>query len=388
MSRKKTIRTILHVSLDAFFVAVEQALKPSLRGQPIVVCGRLVNKQIVACPNYEARRLGIRQAMSISQARLIVPQIIILNASYNYYEKFSEEFFKILSRFTDHIEPVSLDQAYIDITDQQENWISPEFMANEIKKAIYKELEITSSIGIANNKVCAFIASQINKPNGIIYVPWGKEKTWLQNKPIAYLPGIGPRTRAILAKTNINTIGQLACLSKELLIQTFGSCGQTIWYFANGIDNRQVITPGQSKSVSRTFSYKYPTTDRDLVLSTFDNMLAKVCGHLRKNHKKGQTIFIRLVNANGVTYSRQKKLDFTAFNELDFYPTFRKLIYEIWPMSREFKTISVGVSCLTRQSKQDNIFEHSFYKLKQIQSAINKIRYHYGFSPAQSGFSL
>ena len=388
MKKHKRIRTIMHIDLDAFFASVEEALHPELQGQPVIIGGDLRTRGVVACPNYKARKLGVKTAMPLYQAYKIAPQATFLKGSFGHYEKFSEEFFKILSRFTDKIEPLSLDEAYIDMTGFENLWISPEYTAHKIKEYIYKELEITASVGIASNKVCAKVASRLQKPDAVVYVPWGKEREFLAPLPIGQLPGIGPRTESFLKNIGINTIGQLAKISQYLLIQSFGIHGLSLWQMANGLDSREVITPGQTKSISRSTTFEFDTHDYSFVRSTMYYLLERVCKNLRDENKQGQTIFVKIRDDDFKTRTHQKTILKFSNLEREFYPIAEQLLEDLFPKHKKVRLVGIGVANLKRQSNQQNLFEYSFFKLKKIQEAIDNIRNRFGFSSIYSGRTM
>lgn len=388
MKKYQGTRTIMHIDLDAFFASVETALHPELRGQPVIIGGDPHTRGVVACPNYEARALGVKTAMPLYQAYRLAPQAVFLKGSFGHYEKFSEEFFRILSRFTDKIEPLSLDEAYIDMTGFEHLWISPEYAAHKIKEYIFRELEITASVGIATNKVCAKVASEIKKPDAVVYVPWGKEREFLAPLPVRRLPGIGPRTEAVLNTIGIETIGQLATVPQHLLIQSFGVNGLSLWQLANGLDNRVVSTPGQAQSISRSTTFEFDTHDYSFVQSMCYYLLERVCKDLRAEDKQGQTVFVKIRYDDFRMKTHQRKLLKASHHERELYPIAEQLLRDVFPKSQKVRLIGVGIADLRRRSNQQNLFEYSFFKLKKIQEAIDKIRNRFGFGSIYSGRTL
>jgi DNA polymerase IV len=388
MKKSQRIRTIMHIDLDAFFASVEEALHPELKGKAVVVGGDPHKRGVVACPNYAARKLGIKTAMPLYQAYRLAPQAVFLKGSFEQYEKFSEEFFKILARFTESIEPLSLDEGYLDLTGFEHFWVSPEEAAKKIQNAIYKELEITASIGIASNKVCAKIASDLNKPRGITYIPWNHEKEFLAPLPINRLPGIGPRTEAVFREMDIHTIGQLASAPQHLLIRLFGVSGLSLLQAANGLDDRPVVAPGQAKSISRSTTFEFDTADYSLVQSTMHYLLERACKTLRDEKKQGQTVVVKVRDENFITRTRQKTLLTSSSYERDFGLTAERLLRELFPSYKKVRLVGVGIAQLENQSNQTSIFEHSFFKLKKIQEAIDSIRNRFGFNAVYSGRTI
>lgn len=380
MKKNTQYNTILHISLDSFFVSVERALQPELRRKPVVVEGSPNTHGVVACASYEARHLGVRTSMPLRKAYELVPHAVYIPGSFYHYKKFSEQFFKILSEYSDTVEPVSLDEAYIDLTRTAHKWISPEHAAKEIQNKIIRELEITSSIGIASNKICSLVAARSNKPAGIVYVSRGNEQEFLAPLPINLLPCIGTRTEKVLRDIGIRRIGQLASVPERVLIQTFGQPGKIIWYYANGIDSRVVITPGQSHSISRSKTFKHASDDHRFIMLTAYSLLSRACIHLRVIKKLGKTVMVQVQFADGTFRTRQKTLVSATNNEREFYSISQQLAKSLLYKGGSVRMIRVGILKLSRKSHQSNLFEYSFFNLKQIRDAIEHVGKKFGFT--------
>ena len=200
-------RRIMHIDLDAFFVSVEQAENPELRGKPVVVGGRPDRRGVVAAASYEARAFGLHAGMPITTAYRLCPQAIFIEGSFAKYRHASEKFMAILADFSPYLEPVSLDEAYLDATGFESIHGSIQHMAVKIKQRIKDELKLSASVGIASAKVVAKVASELSKPDGLLEVAAGKERSFLAPLPIAKLPGIGKKTERILRGLGIHTIG-------------------------------------------------------------------------------------------------------------------------------------------------------------------------------------
>ncbi len=376
------IQSVMHISLDSFFTSVEAALKPQLRHQPLIVQNLSGEYRIVASANYQARRLGIQKNMLLEKAITIAPQVTVVNASYTEYKNFSKEFFNILSRFCDSIEPIALDEAYLDLSKLTNAWLSYEMLAATIQKAIYNELEITCSIGIASNKVCAYAASQSKKPKAIVSIPYGQEKRFLHQLPLSLLPGLGRRTTTALKKTNIHTIGQLAQLPEKVLINAFGNPGRSIWRLANGQDMRHVITHKKAESITRSKSFSYATADYDHVKSTADHLFALACRTMKHRQISCRTLYLRFTLENKTTISKQATFLYPSQTELQLYPVLQRVFSELPIAGLRIKTVHVGVSNFKKLKPTTRPFDSSFNKVKSIKNSMNVLQNRFGFMPA------
>ncbi|MEJ2740208.1 MAG: DNA polymerase IV, partial [Dehalococcoidia bacterium] len=286
-------RGIFHIDLDAFFVSVEQDYAPELRGRPVIVGGQPDRRGVVAAASYEARAFGIRSAMPLSRAYRLCPQAIFLQGNYSRYREASEKFMSILSEFSPVIEPAGLDEAYIDITGC-DMYGPPRKMALTLKKRVREELHLIASIGIASCKIVAKIASDLEKPDGLVEVPAGKEKEFLAPLPVERLPGVGKKTGQVMKDAGILTIGQLAALPEVWVKARLGAAGIMLHRYANGIDNRKVEAPGEAKSISRETTLAEDTHDVQALISILRYLCEKVGATLRQREKRAGSISLKL----------------------------------------------------------------------------------------------
>jgi len=231
-------RQIMHIDLDAFFVSVEQVLNPKLQGKPVVVGGRPDRRGVVASASYEARAFGLYAGMPLTTASRLCPQAIFIEGSFSKYRDASQRFMAILADFSPYLEPISLDEAYLDATGFESIYGSIHHMAVRIKQRIKDELGICASVGIASCKVVAKVASESSKPDGLLEVIASDERSFLAPLPIAKLPGIGKKTAQILNGLGVHTIGQLAAMPLDMLKSRFGAAGEQMHNYAKGIDDR------------------------------------------------------------------------------------------------------------------------------------------------------
>ncbi len=252
-------RRIMHIDLDAFFVSVEQVADPELRGKPVVVGGRPDHRGVIAAASYEARAFGLHSGMPVSTAVRLCPQAIFIEGSFPKYRAASARFMAILGDFSPFLEPLGLDEAYLDATGFESLHGSIHQMALAIKQRIRDEQGLAASIGVAGCKVVAKIASDLSKPDGLVEVPPGEEAAFLAPLPIGKMPGIGKKTEQRLRGLGIKTLHQVAGMPPRTLKSHFGASGEALQRHARGIDNRKVSPPGEAKSISRETTF-----DRDV----------------------------------------------------------------------------------------------------------------------------
>jgi DNA polymerase-4 len=379
---------IIHIDLDAFFVSVEQALAPELRCKPVVVGGRPDRRGVVASASYEARVFGIRAGMPLAQAYRLCPQAIFLQGSFPAYRDASEKFMAILSDFSPALEPAGLDEAYLDITGC-DLFGTPYQLASSIKMRVKKELKLVASIGIASCKVVAKIASDSGKPDGLVEVTVGKEKDFLAPLPVANLPGVGKKTEQSLKAMGIKTIGQLAAVPVEVIKNRLGSYGFVIHHYANGIDNREVETPGQAKSISRETTFAEDNSDKVFLQSILRYLCERVGAQLRVETKHARTITLKLRYSDFETITRRfSSKEAIDADELIFTGATKLLEQALSGQRKPVRLIGVGVSNLVGYGKQLNLLDSRPQRLGSLDKAIDRIRNKYGFTAIQTGRTL
>ncbi|MCJ7516299.1 MAG: DNA polymerase IV [Dehalococcoidia bacterium] len=381
-------RRILHIDLDAFFVSVEQALAPELRCKPVIVGGRPDRRGVVASASYEARVFGIRAGMPLAQAYRLCPQAIFLQGSFPAYRDASEKFMAILADFSPSLEPAGLDEAYLDITGC-DLFGTPYQLASSIKKRVKKELKLVASIGIASCKVVAKIASDSGKPDGLVEVTAGKEKDFLAPLPVANLPGVGKKTEQSLKAMGIKTIGQLAAVPVEVIKNRLGSYGFMIHHYANGIDNREVETPGQAKSISRETTFAEDNSDKAFLQSILRYLCERVGAQLRLETKHARTITLKLRYSDFETITRRfSSKEAIDADELIFTGATKLLEQALSGKRKPVRLIGVCVSNLVSYGKQLNLLDSRPQRLGSLDKAIDRIRNKYGFTAIQTGRTL
>lgn len=311
------MRRILHIDMDAFFAAIEQKKHPELIGKPLVIGGKgdPTKRGVVSTASYEARRYGIHSSMPLKVAYTLCPEAIFLPVDYDEYLKVSEAVKSILRDFTPLLEDVSIDEAFLDITDLKS---SSEEIAMKIKNRIMDELGLTCSIGIAPNKLLAKIASGMKKPNGLTIISEGDIENLIWPLPVRKLPGVGPKTEAYLKKIGINTIGELALQPIEELIRHFGnSYGHYLYKASSGIDESPLITYWEPKSMSRETTFQTDTNSWQTVAKNLATLTKEVVDRLKQKHYTCRTITIKIRFNDFKTYTKAKTLsEFTDSTEI------------------------------------------------------------------------
>jgi len=302
-------KTILHVDLDAFFAAVEQRDHPELRGKPVVVgMGGTNDRGVVAAASYEARRFGVHSALPIRTARRLCPDCIFVPVRGSVYSSVSREVMAILRRFTPVVQPISIDEAFMDVTASRALFGDGEAIARLVKAAIREELQLTASVGVATTKLVAKIGSDLRKPDGLVVVAPGDEARFLAPLPIARLWGVGPSTAAALRDFGVATIGDLQALDRGALVRRFGRHGAALVDRAHGLDADPVDDPEAAKSIGHEHTFDEDTADREVIERTLLAMAEGVSARLRDAGAKAWTVTVKIRDSGFNTITRQRRL--------------------------------------------------------------------------------
>jgi DNA polymerase-4 len=303
-----TDRTILHVDLDAFFAAVEQRDRPELRGLPVIVGGDPRGRGVVSAASYEARRFGVHSAMSLTEAVRRCPDGVFLPVDGRRYQQASRDVMAVLRRFTPQVEPISIDEAFLDVTGSRELFGEGEEIARLIKAAVREEVGLTISVGVATTKLVAKIASVLRKPDGLVVVMPGDEAGFLAPLPISRLWGVGEKTAVVLADYGVRTIGDLAALAPDVVIRRFGKHGGSLVERARGIDADRVHLGDPAKSVGHEHTFDSDTRDPELIERTLLGMADGVAGRLRSAGVRASTVAVKIRDSSFRTITRQRTL--------------------------------------------------------------------------------
>jgi DNA polymerase IV len=379
-------RTIIHVDLDAFFVAVEQVRDPELIGKPVVVGGSAGHRGVVATASYEARKYGLRSAMPMATAIRLCPQAVIIPGHYAEYRSYSRRFMAILADFSPFLQPMGLDEAYLNATGFESLHGTIFEMAKKIKARVRNELGIIASIGIAPCKVVAKVASDESKPDGLIEVKKGEEVSFLAPLNIRKLPGVGKKTEEALRNMGVQTIGDLVSRDRRSVVSRFGSLGEMLCDYARGIDDREVHPPGEPKSISRETTFQEDSQDRDFLLAVLRRQAEKVGADLRESGKQARCIGIKIRYSDFDTLTRHRTLpDATDTNEMIFRVGTDLLTRLLSAERRAVRLLGIEVSSLTEPGIQLSMLDQREKRLRELDRAVDSIRLKYGFEMIATG---
>jgi len=285
---------IIHFDMDAFYASIEQRDNPSLKGKPVIVGGDPDRRGVVSTCSYEARKYGIRSAMPSKTAIRLCPHAVFLHPRFDVYKKVSKQFISICHDYTDLIEPLSLDEAFLDVTENKKNIASATLIAREIKKRIFNETGLTVSAGVSYNKFLAKTASEINKPDGIAVIHPEKAKKFLETLPIGQFFGIGKVSEKRMIALGINNGYDLKNTSLERLTKHFGKAGRFYYDIVRGIDDRPVMPVRERKSYGREITLDEDILDMDLIHSILRDIAIELETALKRKSLKGRTITLKV----------------------------------------------------------------------------------------------
>ena len=311
----------MHVDMDAFFASIEQLDHPEYKGHPVIV-GGLSSRGVVATCSYEARKFGVHSAMPISRAKKLCPEGIYVYPRMDRYKEVSHQIFSIMKEFTPHIVPLSIDEAFLEVSGMSTMYSGPKALGRAIKDRVFEETGLIISAGLAPNKFLAKLASDLDKPDGLVVIPYGREKEILAPLPIKRIWGVGPRTEKILKTGGFHLMRHIQALPDEsCLIPLVGNQARRIWELANGIDDRPVETDRKIQSIGAEETYEEDLTDGSAIELEFRYFANRLSKRLRKRNLLGHTVSIKVRYDDFTTVSRQKRLDTPSDHEHVFFET-------------------------------------------------------------------
>jgi DNA polymerase-4 len=377
-------RTILHLDLDAFYCSVEEIQNLDLRGKPFAVGGKPNERGVVASCSYAARAVGVRSAMPMSRALQLCRNLIIVSGRHKLYGEYSENVMNKLRGLTPLVEQISIDEAFLDISDMRE---APARIALDLQAGIKNELHLPSSIGIASNKLVAKIATEVGKksnkkrtepPFALTIVPLGEEAKFLAPLPADMLWGVGPKTSARLTELGIHTIGDIAKWPEKELVNLFGENGRDLWRHANGIDNRPIATEYETKSVSQENTFNVDIRDDKTLEKTIREQSKEIGRQLRKNDLAGKTVKIKIRWPDFTTLTRQTTLPTSTDNDDDIYRAAIKLMKTVRKPNQAVRLIGVGVSGIGSPVRQLSLWDAGSEKSRKLQEVVDQLQEKYG----------
>lgn len=366
---------ILHIDMDAFFASVEIRERPELAGLPVIVGGSAQGRGVVSAASYAARKFGVKSAMPVATALKLCPQLICLSHNIPLYVEVSQQIREIFARYTPLIEPLSLDEAFLDVSASQRLFGSAPEIGQLIKSAIKSELQLTASVGVAPNKFLAKIASDIQKPDGFVVVEANEVQNFLDPLPIERIWGVGKQTATTLQHYGIRTIQQLRNQSSKWLADRFGKFGLHIWQLAHGQDTRKVISESQAKSISAETTFAEDISDAAVLFAWLLQLTEQVTARLRRQQLKAKTVFIKLRAHDFTTLTRSSSLQ-SATQETDVVWNVVKQLFnnEFSKSKRALRLVGVGVSNFdveATQQQSDLFYTPRSRELDQLTDAIN-----------------
>ena len=311
----------MHVDMDAFFASIEQLDHPEYKGHPVIV-GGLSSRGVVATCSYEARKFGVHSAMPISRAKKLCPDGIYVYPRMNRYKEVSHQIFSIMKEFTPYIEPLSIDEAFLEVSGMSTMYSGPKALGRAIKDRVYEKTGLIISAGLAPNKFLAKLASDLDKPDGLVVIPYGREKEILAPLPIKRIWGVGPHTEKRLKAGGFHLMRHIQALPDERsLIPIVGNQARRIWELANGIDERPVETDRKIQSIGAEETYEEDLVDGSAIELEFRYFANRLSKRLRKRNLLGHTVSIKVRYDDFTTVSRQKRLDTPSDHEHVFFET-------------------------------------------------------------------
>jgi DNA polymerase-4 len=390
-------RTILHLDLDAFFCAVEETRRPELRGKAFAVGGRPEERGVVSSCSYAARKMGVRSAMPMSQAIRLSPGLIIVPGHHRLYGEVSRQVMGILHEVTGLVEQISIDEAFLDISDIGED---PERLARGLQARIHDELQLPCSIGIASNKMVAKIATEVGKaialkrikaqglvepPNAVTVVGYGEEAAFLNPLSADMLWGVGPKTSKRLSELGIHTIGDIARWPESELIRLFGENGRDLARHSKGIDDRPIETERETKSISQEVTFSKDVRDDRKLEGTLREQSAEVARQLRGNNLAGRTIKLKIRWPDFTTLTRQTTLNNPTDQEDEIARAALALMKMVRKPNQAVRLIGVGVSGLGAPVRQLGLWDVESERSRKVQDVLDALQEKYGKDVVKRG---
>ena len=337
----------LHVDMDAFYAAVEQRDRPELAGKPVIVGGSAEGRGVVAAANYAVRRFGVHSAMPTATALRLCPEAIVLPVRMSHYAAISRQIRDVFARYTPLVEPLSLDEAFLDVSGCEKLFGKPEQIARRIKQEILDETGLIASVGVAPNEFLAKIASDLEKPDALVVVDPERVAEFLDPLPVGRIWGVGKVTESVMHRLGVNTIGQLRSIPIERLRQHFGDAGDHFWRLARGIDHRKVVPDRQAKSLSHETTFATDITDLESLRYRLWELTERVARRLRRTGRYGRTVQIKLRFSDFRTITRSRTLPQPSDITADYWQATQELLNAALPsgtIARGIRLVGMGVT--------------------------------------------
>jgi DNA polymerase IV len=349
-SAERAIRKIIHVDMDAFYASVEQRDNPELRGKPLAVGGGV--RGVVAAASYESRKYGIRSAMPAVTARRLCPELIFVKPRFDAYRAVSQQIRAIFLDYTPHVEPLSLDEAYLDVTEDLKGIGIATAIAREIRARIKAETGLTASAGVSYNKFLAKLASDQNKPDGLCVVTPARGPAFVEGLPVKRFHGVGPKTAEKMARLGIETGADLKARSFDFLAAHFGSSAQYYHDLARGICHRQVKADRPYKSVSAEDTFLTDLADEEALLAELDRIGRHVWQRILSKQLAGRTVNLKVKYGDFQIITRSRSLDRPVSGEAEFLEIGAQLLRSVFPPVKSIRLLGLGLSNLGEEERR------------------------------------
>jgi DNA polymerase-4 len=364
---------ILHIDMDAFYAAIEQRDHPELRGKPVVVGGSSA-RGVVAAASYEARRFGIHSAMPGRRAAQLCPDAIFVRGRLSDYAEVGRQVREIFHRYTPIVQPLSLDEAFLDVAGSERLYGDAATIGRAIKSAIKTELDLTASVGVAPLKFVAKIASDLNKPDGFVEVAKQDVINFLDPLPVSRLWGVGRVGREKLAKLNLHRIGDIRNFDLTLLRDKFGSWGEHLWKLANGIDARKVVPDRTAKQISHERTFSDDITDDSMLEAVVSYLSEQVAHRLRRHGREAKTVGIKYRREDFQTFARSRTFAQTTDSTDEIFRGAAELLSEMRRRQpRPVRLIGVSVGSLTAKGRPKQLSLFDLQKGESSQRQVDKV---------------
>lgn len=376
----------MHVDMDAFFASIEQREHPEWKGQPVIV-GGLSGRGVVSTASYEARRYGVHSAMPMSRARALCPEGIFVKPHFELYKKTSDEIHQIMLHYAAAIEPISLDEAFMDITGMGKQYPTLGAIGRAIKAEIFEKTRLIASAGIAPNKFLAKMASDMDKPDGLTIIPYGREKEILAPLPIRRLWGVGAATERRLTEAGFRTIGDIQRAAPGAVEMAVGSQAALLRALADGIDDRPVRPVREVKSIGDEETYEHDLTDTAEIRRRIAIHSDVVARRLRKKHLAARTVSLKVRFSSFLTVMRSLSFEEATNLQEDIEDAALRLLERI-PRTEAVRLTGVTCSNLSPEIDSPSLFPDRRTALRKAARAVDAIQEKYGETAIRKGFYL
>jgi DNA polymerase-4 len=387
----KKARRIIHLDMDAFYASVEQLDNPELIDKPVIVGGSR-KRGVVSAASYEARKYKVHSAMPMAQAMNLCPHGVFLPVRMKRYKEISSKVIAIFQKYTPLIEPLSLDEAFLDVTASSKLFGTAEDIARKIRKEVFAETGLTISAGVAASKLVAKIASDVNKPDGLTIVPAGKEAEFLAPLPIKRLWGVGKKTQKALGLLGVKTIGDILKIPPDLLEKKFGKHGNSLFFKAKGIDERDVDTISERKSVGHEYTFDTDLKDRKIIHKELIDLADQVAKRLRHKNLQGRTISLKVKYHDFQQITRSKTVSNETSDSKLIIQEILKLLEKTAVGEKPVRLLGISVANLkpVGDTMQPSLFqeENRTQKRRKVNKAVDTINKKFGATAILPGTLL